>query len=319
MIAENRYKPLFAFAREGIEEVSVMGAYGVFNGREEILNSNPEINIVSRSTLKPLQALNVGPLGSEDHWAMCLASHSGHGYHVKSLRKLQGALGVLDSEILLPESYPLDLSTQAALKLGGCASDKKFHPCYGKHLLYAAKAKEIQSSLSYTHIDHPLNEKLSQAIAKIAPKAGWVYDSCGMPSLSSTIGEYLQIWNKFPHLDQLGSNTIRSLWGKHPNLIGGDGRLDTGIISSTKGLCLAKEGADGILIVQTNDPAMKTPWSILVKVAHGYNASYLGLGLLEILANIQDLPACLVTCKNYLKEKKKAWVPKDQTYLSGFL
>lgn len=311
-MSDNSFGPIFSFTRDRAVEVMVSGCFSVYQGKEELFSYHGDTLISSRSTLKPWQALSLVPLESKAHWAMTLASHSGQDVHIGNLQMLQAELNVQDNEVLLPRTLPLKDATNPIKGESKKTKAKIFHPCYGKHLLYAAMAKETSSDLSYVNPEHPLNLQLEKRIKKIVPGVRFVPDSCGLPNLVCSLNEYLELWACFP--DQEGSNEIRNLWGGNPILVGGTGRLDTGIMQATGGRVLAKEGADGMLLVQTNDSTLPYPYTIVVKVGHGYNPAFLGLTLLEVLLRMDQLQGCLKMCLDFLKVKESSWKPTDQKY-----
>ena len=68
-------KPLFAFYRKAIPEVVVHGIVGFKQQGSALKGNDPETTIVTRSLLKPWQALAAGHFDGNDHfWAMAIKS-----------------------------------------------------------------------------------------------------------------------------------------------------------------------------------------------------------------------------------------------------
>lgn len=316
LVSEHELSPIFEIKRHGVSEISVFGVCAVYiNGRAYFLGS-PDISLISRSTLKPLQVYSLCYLQKSPEWAMAISSHSGEACHVESLRSLQRSLHVSDDSVVLPESYPLDVDRSRLAGLISFPKLKVFHPCFGKHLLYSHVSSRFSSSVSYAHIDHPVHENLSSYISSTVSEFEWIPDSCGMPTLVIGLSDYLHLWQSFSRKSDSNADLLRFLWGSNPQLIGGKNRLDTEIVAKSKGLVLAKEGADGILVVQTNDPSLSDQVTIIIKISSGYSIPYLGLALYSLLEVLPGLPQPLLTVQKMLSAKLRLWISSGQDFTS---
>ena len=73
---------------------------------------------------------------------------------------------------------------------------------------------------------------------------------------------------------------------KEPDLVGGYNRLDTTVIKSCEGKVIAKEGADGLLVLAIEHPDYKDGLGVVIKIAHGWNPQatwYVARGILGCL------------------------------------
>ena len=75
---------------------------------------------------------------------------------------------------------------------------------------------------------------------------------------------------------------------------------------------IAKEGADGLLAVQSLAAPDESVAGCFVKISSGYNVAHLGIALWSLLSVRDDLNAPLVILRDYLRSRLEEWVPKDQ-------
>jgi L-asparaginase II len=73
-------------------------------------------------------------------------------------------------------------------------------------------------------------------------------------------------------------------WKENPRLVGGIRRLDSDITEETGGLFFAKEGADGLLWLQS---LSDEPITILIKLGFGYKERYLAFGIFTELLRLR--------------------------------
>ncbi len=309
-------KPLFAFTRKGISEVVVHGIVALKHQGLQLVGGDASTIIVTRSLLKPWQALATGgATGDQAFWVMGIASHSGQSNHIEQLHELIKVTGASESDLVCPRSLPLDSNVAAAMKANGQTASRLHHPCAGKHLfMLAAASKEEAPVESYWHEDHPIQRRIQALVGKEASeKLTWVTDSCGLPVAAMPVRALMNMYERFA-LDELEpARQLKKLWLDNPRLVGGSRRLDSDICEAGGRKLLAKEGADGLLMVQSLPSAGETVAGCFVKIASGYNVAHIGLALWSLLSSRDDLNAPLVSLRDYLRSRLEEWVPKDQT------
>jgi L-asparaginase II len=103
------------------------------------------------------------------------------------------------------------------------------------------------------------------------------------------------------------------LWIENPKIVGGENRLDSELVQVGKGYLLAKEGADGLLMVQTLPKSGERVQGCYIKLNSGYNTAYLGLALwAKLNAEGKRLNSTFQEILAYLHLKREAWTPSDQ-------
>jgi len=308
-------KPIFSFTRKGITEVVVHGIVALKNQGQPLVCPEASTVIVTRSLLKPWQALATGGINSEhSYWAMGFASHSGQPQHMDQLKRFLADTGASESSLVCPRSFPLDTNVAAEMRGVGSQASRLHHPCAGKHLLMLAAAiKEEAPIESYWHENHPIQKRIQALVGREASeKLTWVTDSCGLPVAAMPVRALMNMYERLALDGALPAKVLKELWTQNPKLVGGSRRLDTDLCEIGTGKLIAKEGADGLLMVQTLPDIGNQVTGCFVKISSGHNTAHLGLALWSLLSGRSDLTNALVTVRDYLRSRLEEWVPKDQ-------
>ncbi len=317
-LAESR-TPHFALARQGIAEVVVTGASYWKVAGESVTGDDPGLWLVARSLLKPWQFLATSPeiMGTAPYWALGLASHSGQSHHREALSEFAAAVGVSDDQLICPRSYPMDAFEAFKLQQAKEPPARLHHPCAGKHLTALAFAKARGWSLEhYWDLEHPLQKQLSTMIGQqIGEKPLWMTDSCGLPTIAMPVRAHLKLWERFITSQEPAYQRVKSLWLQNYRLVGGIGRLESDIMEFGKGKLLAKEGADGLLVVASLPQDGELPATAFIKLASGYQSTYLALALWSLLARTKTLTPIFSELSGYLRSRLEGWIPRDQELL----
>lgn len=308
-------KPIFAFNRKGITEVVVHGLVELKKQGVASRSETASTIVVTRSLLKPWQALATGGFDrAQAFWAMGFASHSGQAQHLENLRELVANTGANEASLVCPRTFPLDQSEAAIMKRSGAQASRLHHPCAGKHLLMlAASANENAPIDSYWHESHPVQKRIQALVGREASeKLTWVTDSCGLPVAAMPIRALMNMYEKFALDESQQAADLKYLWTSHPKLVGGSRRLDTDLCEIGNGNLIAKEGADGLLFVQTLPHNDEPIIGCFIKISSGHNTAHLGLALWSLLSSREDLNSTLIAVRNYLRGRLEEWIPKDQ-------
>ena len=312
-------KPIFSLSRRGIPEVVIHGVTA-FKTQDQTLKSQAaDVMFVTRSLLKPWQALGAGGFSGDDPvWTMSISSHSGQPMHIEQLTALMERTHAKESELVCPRAFPLDPVISAQLRAAGNKPSRLQHPCAGKHLLMIAAAKAENGGVStenYWHDDHPVQKRIQALVGREAnEKINWVPDSCGLPVAVMTVRAMLNMYERFALDNSIPAQALKTLWTKNPRLIGGTRRLDSDITEMSGGKLIAKEGADGLLVVQSLPHDGNSVASFFVKISSGYNAAHLALSLWAGLSVMPVLPKAFEELKEYLRSRLEEWSPKDQQF-----
>lgn len=309
--------PLFALERRGVPEVVAHGAAYLKLEGSDIQGSDPKIMITLRSLLKPWQFLAADINGQEPYWSLGLASHSGQAHHMLELARLADVAGAGEDELFCPREFPLDPAIAWQMRRDGHNPSRLTHPCSGKHLVALAACRQHgYATDQYWHQDHPLQKKLAAALGReINEKPIWLTDSCGLPTVAMTAKAQISMWERLARNEDARACQLKDLWLSNIRLVGGHGRLESDLMEVAPGRLLAKEGADGLLVLVAlpSDQGVREPSAVcLIKLAGGYNVSYLALALWSVLARAPSLPSPLMHVREYLRSRLEKWVPRDQ-------
>lgn len=270
------FTPLFALNRSGIQEVVCYGAVGIIVPSKEIFIPSPQTTIIARSLLKPWQLVacgiyNKGQIPSEKAWIMGAASHFAEDQHIKALEELARITRINPGELQLP----------------GKKEEFFKHPCAGKHILWLWRHIQLQQDpQSYLSSHSLLQSHLAALIQKdLTEPYQWIEDSCGLPALAASLYSQSQLWQKMGCSKEPKWQAFKRHYAENSDLIGGSQRLDTLIMKASRGLLLAKEGADGLLAVTSDFPSGTdgSGFTFLIKLANGYFPLFSALVLLKLL------------------------------------
>lgn len=308
-------QPIFAFTRRDITEVVVHGVVAMKHQGQGLVDPDASTVVVTRSLLKPWQAMATGGFHrSKSFWSMCIASHSGLASHLDNLREMIAETNVSEADLVCPRTLPLDAAISATMRQTGQPASRLHHPCAGKHLLMLAAAKKEDLPVeNYWHEDHPVQKRIQALVGREASeKLTWVTDSCGLPVAAMPVRAIMNMYERFALDNSDVAADLKSLWLDHPRLIGGARRLDSDIIEMGSRNLIAKEGADGLLAVQSLPVRGEMVSGCFVKILSGYNTAHLGIALWCLLSTRNDLNAPMVNLRDYLRSRLEEWVPKDQ-------
>ncbi len=312
-------KPLYGLSRSTHPEVLVHGvAVFATDGRSD--NAATSLRLPVRSLLKPWQALAAGVLTNAPEWTLTFASHSGEDMHLKLLSEFAAKHKIEFENLVCPAIYPMTEESRWKAKLAGKTPEKLFHPCVGKHIGFLIACQRNEWSQNYDSFDHPLQKNLQELLALfIQDKVEWEKDSCGVPTAIMSVADHLKLWRCLAIEEKHEmALLLRKLWVANPLLTGGTDRLDTLLMQAAPGLILAKEGADGLLMVQSL-PAAGEIQSCFIKISSGYNVAHMGLALyLTLLKEQTRLNEGFQKLCDLLERRRMSWVPKDQQ-LFGFI
>lgn len=317
--ALHRLPTMFVFARKGFPEVAVQGMGAVReSGGATFSNAPVNLQFVTRSLLKPWQFMATDIGTNEPFLAMGFASHSAQPMHIDALKSLCEFSGSGEQDLICPRSWPLDTVASTAMRMRGESQARLLHPCSGKHLVMLAACRRHDfPTARYFAPEHPLQKRVFNLVGREAgERLEWLTDSCGLPVAAMSVDGYLVLWEKFARSDESRVADLKSLWLANPRLVGGMKRLDSDLMEALPGRLLAKEGADGLLVVHTLPSGdNETSTTCFIKVAAGYNPAHLGLALTSLLyqkSRSSTLTRTLQDLLDYLKSRQEEWVPRDQ-------
>jgi L-asparaginase II len=127
------------------------------------------------------------------------------------------------------------------------------HNCSGKHagMLAVCRARGWETH-GYRLPEHPLQREIAAIHAEVAGlderEIPTAVDGCGVGTFALSLERAARAFGSLPALD--GGRRILEAMRAHPELIGGEGALDTRLMRSQPGW-VAKGGAEGLLCAVT--------------------------------------------------------------------
>jgi L-asparaginase II/GNAT superfamily N-acetyltransferase len=257
------HEPLAAIVRDGCVESVHRGAVA-FVDREGGLAGgagDPELPLILRSAAKPFQALAVVASGAVDalgitqkELALICGSHAGRVEHVAVVQGLLARLGV----------------SADALACGPLT-----HMCSGKHVGMIALALHMGVPVAgYEQASHPVQRHIEATIRRLVDgrsvdthgrKNGGestrgvglfrrdpaesllaTIDGCGVPNIRVSFREAAYLMALLAAGADESLTQVRDAMVAFPEMVAGEGRLDTMVMRAAEGSVVAKAGAEGI-------------------------------------------------------------------------
>lgn len=272
---EQQWVKLLECKRQGVPEVAVHGAVAWVHG-DSLVRSLGNVTTFGRSLMKPYQmkvfAQELASGYSPEAQAIALSSHNAEPSH---LAAAQSMLPGAESGLLqTPPSLPMPGSVSKVT-----TAERWHHPCSGKHAAILSGCKHRGWSRdNYLDPSHPYHAAYREALRTVLGPS-WTpsitaVDGCGLPTHAMTLKEMGTLFAAL--VAHRAQDWIWAAMVGHPELIGGQGRLDTAIMIAGQGRVLAKEGADGLLGLAIVHPDYPRGLGIVVKIAHGWDPRMMG-------------------------------------------
>jgi L-asparaginase II len=282
------FVPLVELTRNGIQECVHMGALAVTDTEGRVLAQvgNPQWLCFTRSTLKAMQALPLVQSGGVAHFgftptelALMCASHNGEEMHVEQVTSILRKSGSSTRQMRCGCHVPYRFTFFDQPMPEGFAYDERHHNCSGKHSGFLAYC--VQHGLptdSYTEVDHPLQQKIRQAVAHLAglseEELALGIDGCSAPNYAMPLSRLARSYARLaqPESDGLYGESLQQLgqaMSAHPELVSGTGRNDADFMRVGRGDWVTKVGADGVQVVGSRSRGQ----ALAIKVMDGNKAA----------------------------------------------
>ena len=231
-------EPIRAAVRRGGTVESVHRVHAALVRDGELVRSAGDPGLVTffRSAAKPIQALQLvraRPDLGDRLVAIACASHRAEPAQIEAVRDLLAAGGVTDEdlEVGLQEGRP---------------PERIYHNCSGKHagMLAVCRARGWPTA-GYRLPEHRLQQEILDEVTDAAgqsPATGT--DHCSVVTFALPLERMAAVFAGLGERE--GADRVVAAIRAHPELIGGEGSLDTQLMQSQPGW-LAKGGAEGLL------------------------------------------------------------------------
>ena len=221
---------------------------------------NPAHHSFVRSAIKMFQVLPFVEAGGMGHFqltseelALCTASHSGEPFHVAAARSILAKAKVGEGALACGPHLPLHEPTAQAMIAAGETPGRIHNNCSGKHAgMIACCVQQQWVTNGYQRPAHPLQQRIRSTLARWmridADEMEVGVDGCGLPTFALALDAVAEGCARFAAVatqDGSAPATIVQAMTGHPQFVAGTNRLDTDLMSMTKGRLFAKVGAEG--------------------------------------------------------------------------
>ena len=286
------YEPLVELTRGGIVESLHLGALAMVDSSGELLAAygNPDMVDFPRSSMKPFQALplveacGIEIFGfSDEELAIMCASHTGTDEHVRVLKSIHKKIGVGLNDLQCGVHWPIDKETTFQMRIRGEEPDSYRHNCSGKHSGMLAQAIMLGLSFEdYLAPVHIVQQNIRKALADMCGihRDDMIFgvDGCSAPVYAMPLSSFAwAIARLVDPIDlepgrQIACGRITKAMRTYPEMVSGQGQLDTVLMQVMQGKVIAKGGAEGFQLVGIM-PGSIAPGSkgvgIALKIADG--------------------------------------------------
>jgi L-asparaginase II len=245
------------------------------DGRLVAHAGDPKLFLYFRSSAKPFQAIPLIESGAADRFgftpaelALCCASHHGTPEHQSQVLTMLGKLGL--NEGALQCGVPAWARDEA--ELTGSQSSPLRCDCSGKHTGMLAVCLHLGYPIdSYLDAAHPLQQTIRGLVAEACrvPDESLVIgiDGCSLPTFGSTLSAFARAFAELARPTQHPDALIRlrSAMAAHPLNVGGEGSVDTDLMTVGGGNLIAKIGAEGLLCMSVIDAGL----GVAIRIADG--------------------------------------------------
>ncbi len=261
-----RPEPIVRVLRNEAEESIHFGSAALVDADGHLLYrvGDPYHMTFLRSSAKPFQAIPVVESGAAREFgltsaeiAVLIGSHSGQEKHVSAVQSILTKIG-LGQEHLQCGVHPAirdEVSTPPDNRIEG--RTPLHHNCSGKHagMLALAVFKNLSVD-DYLSPSHPVQELIKKTIAEICsyPENDMIMgiDGCSAPNYALPLYNMalgfarLVTPSSLPGARASAVTAVSMAMMDHPEMVAGEGRFDTALISSPGEKIISKAGAEGL-------------------------------------------------------------------------
>jgi L-asparaginase II len=273
----------------------------VVNGAGEMTHylGDPDSRFMTRSVVKPFQALPLVMTGGADHFgfsdkqiALTCASHVGSDEHREVALSNLKLAGNRPEDLQCGTHWPIGMTQDKIYPLNGEDNDPLRHNCSGKHSGFLALARFLNEDIAH-YLDPKSKTQLlvKQAVGDMcdfpAEQISIGIDGCSAPVFSVPIHNLAIGFAKLAtgrgndeKMTAAVQRIRQAIWS-HPKMVSGEKRLDYDLKRSFPNNLVCKIGAEGLEGVGLADPGI----GIAVKILDG-NSRALGPVIVELLKQL---------------------------------
>jgi L-asparaginase II len=201
--------------------------------------------------------------------AIACSSHSGTPDHTKWSAYLLEQAGLTKQNLGCGPHPPVDKEAAKALEEEGIAPTTLHNNCSGKHagMLFACILNDWPID-NYLAPNHPLQQSIVHCLEETAEEKllDIAIDGCGAPVFYLPLRTMAKLYARLASQDKF--KPLIEAMTSYPELIGGQGRIDTVLMQVSSGNLLAKVGADGVMCIANRSQQL----GFSLKMENGQNS-----------------------------------------------
>ncbi|KAF2849968.1 L-asparaginase II [Plenodomus tracheiphilus IPT5] len=232
----------------------------------------PNRTTLLRSALKPIQALAILSTGASTKYsltdadiALLCASHSSEPHHISRARSILARTGVHESVLTCGGHAAINPAVNREWVKCDFTPTGIHSNCSGKHAGMIAGALALgERAEGYQELEHPMQKRvgrLTEEMSACKPEeVAWAVDGCNLPAPALPLVGLARMFAGLAGArDGIGEGAgeeggdemngqlsrIFDAMATYPELVGGQGRFCTEMMTAFRGLLVGKVGADG--------------------------------------------------------------------------
>jgi len=268
--------------RGGRVESEHRGAIAVVDANGQVIAHVGDVDLVSylRSSAKPFQLLPLVESGAADRLgftdaelAVIAGSHSGEPRHVAAVQSILDKVGLSEDALQCGVHMPFNAEAAQALRVAGREPTALHNNCSGKHSGMLAQAVDRGLSIhAYLDPQHPVQVTIRQRLAELGgitvDEIGMGVDGCSVPCFALPLRAAALAFARLTDAREDGLRRVSRVMMAYPEMVAGEGRLDTDLMRAVPNRLVSKGGAEGyhgMGIVVKDGPAL----GVAIKIADG--------------------------------------------------
>ncbi len=240
------------------------GHWVAVNAKGEVIDGagDPDLVILPRSSLKPIQALPLIDSGaakayrlSREEIALAAASHQGAPIHTTRVADWLARIGKSETDLRCGKQFPSGAADRRAMREEGSHPNQTHNNCSGKHTGFVTLAKHFGAGPEYIDPDHPVQIAAREAVEEMTgiTPPGFAIDGCSAPNFATTLSGLARAMARIAGAREDGASireraafTVREAMSAHPDLVAGEGRACTWLMRLMGSKGVVKTGAEGV-------------------------------------------------------------------------
>ena len=226
-------------------------------------SGNSDLYIYPRSSLKPIQSLNLYKDGvaealnlSDELIALTTASHHAQSFHQELISSWLEKMNLNEDKLSCGPDWPWNIDDKFKANINSKKKRKIFHNCSGKHCGHLAVCKHKNFSIeNYEKKDHPIQKDLINLIQDLSEHKiqNIGVDGCTLPNPLIPLKKFALAAAQISDFKKLSENSniakrIFDSCTKFPEITGGTNSINCILTKLSKGRIFFNNGAEGVFV-----------------------------------------------------------------------